>query len=240
MLFDLNEACFDNLRDYWKALSSETEETSDSIYVRTGIDDPLYNPIFLKKNADASSLTKAKDRYSFWYDSKRNQTIPSTCFQHLTTIMQSVPMMSIHLDKEFKRETPPSISICMVENGRDLTDWISPIKIAFAMNEKTAFHYQRSLESVHKQFKHFMAKREGRVVAVASLFLNSEIAGLYNLAVLPEYRKQGIGTALHYARLSEAKKMGYQYATLQATPMAAALDASLGFETHSEISIYKV
>lgn len=77
------------------------------------------------------------------------------------------------------------------------------------------------------------------IVATASLFLHDEIAGLYNLVVLPEYRKQGIGTVLHYTRFNLAKDRGYLHATLQATPMASALNNSLGFETHSNLSIYK-
>ncbi len=69
--------------------------------------------------------------------------------------------------------------------------------------------------------------------------MHDETAGLYNLAVLPECRKQGIGTVLHSARLAYGAESGYMHATLQASPMATTLDKSLGFDTLSEISVYR-
>lgn len=243
MLINFDDICFNNLKSFWIAIASSEPssviDTDDSVRICTGMNDPFYNPIFIKKEAREFPAIKSPSPYSFWHDSKRNKNIPEEDTKKLEPIMQHVPMMSIRLDKEFKQEPAPEITISIVENGKDLSHWIAPLKVAFTMNDSTALRYQHCLEHVHGQFIHFIAKKNGTIVAAASLFLHEEIAGLYNLAVLPEYRKQGIGTALHYARLNEAKNRGYKYATLQATPMAAALDSSLGFETHSELSIYK-
>lgn len=153
--------------------------------------------------------------------------------------MEHIPIMSIQLDKEFKQDFAPDIKISVVQNGNDLNNWIVPVKVAFEMDDCMALRYQQCLEQAHTRFIHFTAENNGLIVAAASLFLHDEIAGLYNLAVLPEFRRQGIAKTLHYARLNEAKSRGYKHATLQATPMATALDNSLGFVTHSELSMYK-
>ncbi|KTD64092.1 GNAT family N-acetyltransferase [Legionella spiritensis] len=243
MLVNFNDICFNNLKSYWIALASIDEsaviETSDSVRICTGMNNPLFNPIFLTKDAHKLPSVYSHSSYSFWYDSKRNKNIPLQDLQELEPIMQHVPMMSIQLNKEFKQDSVPDIKISVVDNGNDLSHWIAPVKVAFEMDDRMALRYQRCLEQAHRQFTHFTAKKNGLVVAAASLFLHDEIAGLYNLAVLPEFRRQGIATALHYARLNEAKSRGYKHATLQATPMASALDNALGFETHSELSIYK-
>jgi GNAT superfamily N-acetyltransferase len=243
MLINFHDICFNNLKSFWIALASiepdSVIETSDTIRICTGMSTPFDNPIFLTKDAKELPSIYGHSPYSFWHDSQRNKNIAVESLQKLEPIMQHVSMMSIPLDKAFKQDPIQDIKISVVENSKDLSAWIAPVKIAFEMDDRSALRYQRCLEHAHHQFIHFIAKKNGLIVAAASLFLHDEIAGLYNLAVLPEFRRQGIATALHYARLNEAKSKGYKHATLQASPMASTLDSSLGFETHSELSIYK-
>jgi GNAT superfamily N-acetyltransferase len=113
------------------------------------------------------------------------------------------------------------------------------VKIAFSMNDTIAAAYQRCFELAGPQFIHFVVKKGDTAVASASLYLHEEMAGFYNISVLPEFRKLGIGSALHNTRMNAAKEKGYTYATLQATPMAAHLGTNLGFQTHSEVNIYQ-
>lgn len=242
MLFTTEEFCFNNLQDYWKSLASglpDTKADDEHIHCVTGINDPLYNPIFPKKEAGSLPVKIANTTSSFWYMNKRNPKITSEALSSLAPIMEKVPVMSIKLDKEFRQNPVPDVQIEILSDGTHLNDWIQPIQIAFEMNDAVAKQYQTCLEKNAKHFVHFIAKTDNKIIAAASLFLHKDIAGLYNLAVVPEYRTKGIGTALHCARLNEARKQGYNYATLQATPMATHLDESLGFEKLSELTIYK-
>lgn len=242
MLINVDDLCFNNLKSFWTTLAalqpSGVIETEDSVCINTGINDPIYNPIFLKKEAKQIPIP-TPNTHSFWYDGKRNKNIPPESTQKLEALMQGVPMMSIRLDKEFNKQTAPDVKISMVVNNQDLQEWMEPIKISFSLSDPMASRYRQCLENAPDRFIHFIVKKNDLVIGAASLFLHNEIAGLYNLAVLPDCRKQGIGTALHHARLNEAKRRGYQYATLQATPMAAGLDSSIGFTTLSEIVVYK-
>lgn len=239
MLIDLNETCFNNLVGYWKTMVATNPaaliDTNDFIQINTGIDIPLFNPIFLKNKTEQIPLIKDNLPHSFWHDLKRNKQILNV----LEPIMQQVPVMSIELDKEFHQDQPPKVQISCIKNGADLSDWIIPLKIAYQLDENAALRYRYCLEKMQEKFVHFIARDNGKIVASATLYLHDDSAGLYNLSVLPERRKQGIGTALHYARLNEARTRGYKYATLQATPMASKLGESLGFKTQSELSIYK-
>ena len=240
MLF-LEERCFDNLVAYWKSLAvNPITSDEEYTYINTGIQNSMFNPIFAKQTAESAPPKLTNMPHSFWHDNKRNQKIHTNDIS-MEPIMEHVPVMSIRLDKEFKQHLPPNITIEIIENGNDLSDWVLPVQVAFQMDDEMALHYRRRLEQASEQFVNFIVKHDKQTVAAASLFLSKEkeIAGLYNLSVLPEYRKQGIGTALHYARLNEARSRGYQYATLQATPMASELDKAIGFQTHSELTIYK-
>lgn len=243
MLINLNETCFNNLVGYWKTMVASSPESvvdsNDCVQINTGINAPLFNPIFINKSVDKVTHIKDSLPHSFWHDSKRNQNISLNSLQEFELIMNQVPVMSIALDREFKQESPPKVEISIIKNGGELSDWIIPVQVAFQLDEKATSQYRYCLEQTKDKFVHFIAKDQEKIVAAATLYLHDEIAGFYNLAVLPEYRKQGIGTALHYARLNEARIRGYAHATLQATPMASALDGSLGFKTESELSIFK-
>jgi ribosomal protein S18 acetylase RimI-like enzyme len=243
MLINFNDICFNNLKSFWISLASiepsSVIETSDSIHICTGMPSPFDNPMFITKDIHELPSNYCNSPYSFWHDSKRNKNISLDSLHEFEPIMQHVPVMSIQLDKDFEQKTISEISISVVEDGKDLNDWIDPVKVAFEMDDSAALHYQKCLEHAHPQFIHFTAKKNNHVIASASLFLHNEIAGLYNLAVLPEFRRQGIATALHCVRLNEAKNRGYKHATLQASPMASELGRALGFEIHSELSIYK-
>lgn len=235
MSVNLNEICFNNLVDYWKALAINPLFTEEHISISTGINNPLFNPIFSTEHAKSLPPQNNNILSSFWHDSVRNQAISVGT---LEPILQKVPVMSMQLDREFKQKSTPDITIEILKSN-NLSDWITPVQTAFEMDSTMALCYRNCLEKNSDKFIHFLAKSGERIVGAGSLFLHTEIAGFYNVSVLPEYRRKGIGTALHFARLNEAKNRGYDYATLQATPMAAKLGRDLGFKTHSELSIYR-
>jgi predicted acetyltransferase len=64
------------------------------------------------------------------------------------------------------------------------------------------------------------------------------MAGIYNVATLPELRKQGIGTALTVAPLLDARAWGYQIGTLQSTQMGLHLYRRLGFQEYCTFNAY--
>ena len=54
--------------------------------------------------------------------------------------------------------------------------------------------------------------------------------GLWGGSTLPEYRKQGLYTALVKARVQEAIERGIRYLTIDASPMSRAVLEKFGFE----------
>jgi predicted GNAT family acetyltransferase len=66
-------------------------------------------------------------------------------------------------------------------------------------------------------------------VATAELTLSDAVAGLYNIATLEPYRRQGIGAAMTFRPLLDALAVGYRTAVLQAAPAGVNVYARLGF-----------
>lgn len=70
---------------------------------------------------------------------------------------------------------------------------------------------------------------DGRFAGRAWLHLDGEIAGLYDMEVLPAFQRRGLGRELVGLLAAEAAARGARRLTLNATPVGAVLYASCGF-----------
>ncbi len=75
-------------------------------------------------------------------------------------------------------------------------------------------------------------------VATSLLYLGCGVAGIYNVATLLGFRRQGIGRALTVAPLLEARTWGYRIGTLQSSPMGLNLYRRLGFREYCTFDAY--
>ncbi|MBI4248328.1 MAG: GNAT family N-acetyltransferase, partial [Elusimicrobia bacterium] len=83
-------------------------------------------------------------------------------------------------------------------------------------------------------WRHFLGKVDGKPAAASSLFLGYRAAGIANVAVLPDARRRGIGTAISLSPLRLARRMGYRVATLFSSPIAEGMYRKLGFRKYCE------
>jgi GNAT superfamily N-acetyltransferase len=90
------------------------------------------------------------------------------------------------------------------------------------------------------QWRHYLIRINGQVVATSSLHLGGGVAGLYNIATKAEYRKHGLGTAVTLLTYKQAQQLGYEWGTLQTTyPNALRLYHRMGFEVYCKIGVYQ-
>ena len=74
-----------------------------------------------------------------------------------------------------------------------------------------------------------IAQLDGRAVASALGLDHGGDCGIFNVGTFPEARRRGLATALTGVHMHDARDRGCTTASLQATPMAERLYASLGF-----------
>ena len=93
-------------------------------------------------------------------------------------------------------------------------------------------------EGLFEDHLRFTAYLEGKPVAVSSLVMTDDIAGVYAVATLPQARKRGIGTAMTLHAMTEGLQRGAKMATLQATPMGRPIYESIGFQKLFDYQTY--
>ncbi len=75
--------------------------------------------------------------------------------------------------------------------------------------------------------RHYLARLDRRPVGVSQLFLGQQAAGIRTVAVRPDFRRLGIGSALAQLPLLEARTLGYELAVasppLESLPMFSAM-----------------
>lgn len=84
----------------------------------------------------------------------------------------------------------------------------------------------------------FLGRLDGTPVATASVLLGAGVAGVYNVATLPRARRRGVGRAITYRALAEARAAGYHYAILHASPAGAPLYRAMGFREVCTVFTY--
>lgn len=79
-------------------------------------------------------------------------------------------------------------------------------------------------------FRHFLGRVQGEPAATCSVFFGAGVAGIYDVATLPERRRRGLGAAVTHAATSAAIARGYRMAILHSSTAGAAMYRALGFD----------
>lgn len=84
--------------------------------------------------------------------------------------------------------------------------------------------------SLNPCFRIYLAELEEKPAAAMALLPDGEVAGLYHVATLNEYRHRGIAARMIVQGLLEARKQGATIAVLTATPEGQHLYETLGYQ----------
>jgi GNAT superfamily N-acetyltransferase len=153
------------------------------------------------------------------------------------------PGMAIELqtlDEAFSSLT--SLTIERIHDAETLRTWLRVMTVGSEIPEEglalllelVSKHCFTGDPSVH----YYLGLLEDKPVATSLLYLGGGVAGIYNVATLPEVRHQGIGSALTVAPLLQARTWGYRIGTLQSTPMGLHLYHRLRFREYCTFHAY--
>ncbi len=133
--------------------------------------------------------------------------------------------------------TDANIQMHRVTTPRELMIFDHISSIAFQEPEGLAFKFLNPI-LCDPNFSIFLAKINHEPIGCLMIAIIDNVPGLYWGGIIPEFRKQGIGTACLRAGLNFIKNNGYDSAITISLPSAINLCQRIGFKAIGPISCY--
>lgn len=135
--------------------------------------------------------------------------------------------------------TPPGFTVQLAKDTATLNQWSQTCAAGFDMPAFVAEALSDFMRYVPSDIiLAYIGWLDNKPIATSLLMLASGVAGIYNVATLPEARRQGIGALMTLAPLREARARGYQVGILHASEMGIGMYRALGFQQYCEIGQY--
>jgi GNAT superfamily N-acetyltransferase len=145
---------------------------------------------------------------------------------------RDTPGMAVALARlKFGAATPENLHIHQVEDFEALRVWVDIFAAGYGLPPQWTGDFFELLKGLglDSLVRHYLGYWGNQPVATSTLFLESGVAGIYNVATLPAARGQGIGSILTCVPLQEAERLGYHAGILQSSDMGYSVYNRLGF-----------
>lgn len=142
------------------------------------------------------------------------------------------PGMAIELDSlAAQAAVLPHLQIESVASAHALHEWNEVFVPGYGLPPAWGAACEVFCQAVGYQLpiRNYTGLLDGRPVATATLFLAAGVAGIMNVATLPEARRRGIGAAMTAAALLDGRSLGYRIGVLQSSEQGYPVYRRLGF-----------
>ncbi|MGZ8579432.1 MAG: GNAT family N-acetyltransferase [Actinomycetota bacterium] len=150
-------------------------------------------------------------------------------------LRSDLPGMILDLAGYRPPELPEDVTIERVADDATFAVWADVVGHAF---DDPSFARSASVGAFRSlgwrddaPFRHYLARLDGAWAGASTLSVGGGVAGLANIAAVPEARGRGVGTAAAAAALMDATSLGLGVAALSAVPLGRPVYEKLGFRT---------
>ena len=237
-----------NLADLNRALawSRETESLTEPGFFRwrTNVLHPLYNGVVSAAPPDDAAPARVEEAIAYfrrhghrtflwWLDAD----VPAAAWAPVLeprgfVLDRSIPGMAAEIDRLVPAKVA-DVEIRRVASRADRDLWARIFVVGYGFPPAWAPAFADLFGGLddHDAYRGYVAFADGRPVATSTVLITGDIAGLYDVAVLPEARGRGIGAAVTLAPFREAREEGCRLAILHASPLGRPVYERLGFRT---------
>jgi ribosomal protein S18 acetylase RimI-like enzyme len=230
---------------------AEVHDEAEIMWSMTDIPFPLFNSIMraqlLPERIDAviqPIIAQAESRNvpMLWWTGPTTQ--PADLGIHLERhgFVSEGQMPGMAVDLANLNENPPmpsGLTIQRVTDDETLKQWSQVCAAGFGMPDFVANAFYDFMCHVDPNTNlAYLGWRNDQPVATSLLLLAAGVAGIYNVATIPEARRQGIGAMMTVSPLREARDRKYKVGILQASEMGVDVYRSLGFQEYCKIGQY--
>ena len=153
--------------------------------------------------------------------------------RHGFHVDHDTPGMALDLEQlPTDRSAPPTLRIIPVDNLDKLKVWTDVFIAGYELPQAWAAGFYDLMAGLGLDWpmRNYLGYLDGEPAAASTLFLGAGVAGVYDVATVPQARGRGLGTALTCTPLIEARALGYRVGVLQSSEMGYPNYQRLGFQ----------
>lgn len=224
--------------------AAEFLASGDNIRWKTKVPYPWFNGVLSRSHPreDAKQLIEetqeyfndmANSGYTWWLaPDLEPEDWGLHLLQHGFRYTAETPGMAVELDHlQVPTKNPLGLEIIPVEDLQTLQTWVNVFIRGYGLPEEWYFDLFELMNGLGLAypFQNYLGFLDGQAIATSHIFYSAGVAGIYNVATLPEARGKGIGAAMTRAPLIQAREQGFKLGVLQSSEMGYPIYQNLGF-----------
>lgn len=148
-------------------------------------------------------------------------------------------LMAIDLESYHPMSEPlPELKIRTVRNQKHSIDFSECSSAVFDIPKLVSTTISEIIGKQDQNIDSYIGYIEDTPVSTGTIFYSNGVAGIYNVATLPDFQGKGIGVEMMTTMLLKAKLDDIKTTLLHATPAGIRLYEKLGFQTFGEMRQY--
>jgi GNAT superfamily N-acetyltransferase len=228
-------------------------EENDLAWYLTGIPFPPFNGVVKarlqpdtleKKIEEMLELYRLRNLPMCWWVGPASS--PDDLGEHLEshglTLEDRAPGMAVDLGLLKNLEPTKEVKIERVSSKQIMAGWTRVLTSVFGIpvecSDACFEVFDRVGYALDVKLWNYVGILGDRIVAISTVFLDGDVAGVYNVATMPDARGKGIGAAMSLAPLLAARERGCRLGILQSSPMGYGVYKGLGFQEYCKIDLY--
>lgn len=171
------------------------------------------------------------------------ENLPEYLEKHGLVLTREQPLMAICLDDVSDPSTPVGLDIRLVEDEKALRDFSKTLAAGNGVPQFAGPAYEiECLPSLWDLSirRRYVGYEEGEPVSTSAFLIYHNVAGVYQVATVPEARGKRYGTALTLMALKDASQLGVKVAVIHSSDMAYNLYRRMGFKDIGKHCIYQL
>lgn len=135
-------------------------------------------------------------------------------------------------------ERSSDVSIEVVTDEDDLAEMVDVFSAAFEVPSDIARTLTPSAALQDDTVTFLIGRVEGQCVSTGTLVTHDDVAGVYSIATVEDFRGRGIGTDLTWEVLRQGRDDGCELGVLQSSEIGYSVYRKMGFETVVEYHMF--
>lgn len=212
---------------------------SDNSYVISGLPSATFNFLYLSKN-DGLLESVVNDNIPFICFPKKEleSSFAEIAKSNNLIVADNVVAHRFDIDVNWKYTPSTEIEISKVTTEEELKLFDEVSSEAFVHHKGLVVEFFKHVIKGSDQLELFIAYSAGKAVGTAQISTVNNVAGIYWLSVLPEYRKKGIATLLTNFIIGQAKDKGFTSVVSQNFTASQSLFRKIGFNPYGALPLY--